>query len=170
MPPARSWRRRWRSASASAPSWPLDRLSRDVPRSWTEGSISSPATTRTPTSSPVTNSIQWPLRSLDPVMLLLGCCQPTSVLRKEVRHLLWLRIASGKAAVVPARPFLHFNVAIYAARSVASFLDKPISGIFGCGSSRNRAIFAASNPGIFAITGNGGAWSVVVLVLTGVTT
>ena len=103
-------------------------------------------------------------------MLLLGCCQPTSVLRKEVRHLLWLRVASGKAAVVPARPFLHFNVAIYAARSVASFLDKPISGIFGCGSSRNRAIFAASNPGIFAITGNGGAWSVVVLVWTGVTT
>ena len=89
-------------------------------------------------------------------MLLLGCCQPTSVLRKEVRHLIGLRVASGKAAVVPARPFLHINVAIYAARSVASFLDKPISGIFGCGSSRNRAIFAASNPGIFAITGNGG--------------
>jgi len=130
MPPAPSWRRRWGSASASAPSWSSlswtgsRATSPSSPRSWTEASISSPATTRTTTSSPVTNSLP----------AYIG-------LRKEVRHLLGLRVASGKAAVVLARPFLHFNVAIYAARSVASFLDKPISGIFGCGSSRNRAIF-----------------------------
>ena len=29
---------------------------------------------------------------------------------------------------------------MYAARSAASVQDSPISGIFGCGSSRNRAI------------------------------
>ena len=34
---------------------------------------------------------------------------------------------------------------------------KEESGIFGCGSSRNRAIFAASKSGFFAIDGNGGA-------------
>ena len=72
MPPARSWRRRWRSASASAPSWPLDRLSRDVPRSRTEGSISSPATTRTPTSSPVNNSIQLALKITGPGNVVTG--------------------------------------------------------------------------------------------------
>jgi Resolvase, N terminal domain len=129
------------------------------------------ATTRTPTSSPVTNSIQLSLKIAGPGNVVTGMCPalPAYIcLRKEIRHLLGLRVASGKAAVAVARP--HFNVAIYAARSVASFLDKPISGIFGCGSSRNRAIFAASNPGFFAITGNGGAWSVVVLVWAGVTT
>ena len=176
MPPAPSWRRRWRSASApswSSLSWTGSRAtSLSSPRSWTEGSISSPATTRTPTSSPVNNSIQLSLKIAGPGNVVTGMCLalPAYIcLRKEVRHLLGLRVASGKAAVVLARP-LHFNVAIYAARSVASFLDKPISGIFGCGSSRNRAIFAASNPGFFAITGNGGAWSVVVLVWAGVTT
>jgi hypothetical protein len=179
MPPAPTWRRRWRSASASAPSWSSlswtgsRATSPSSPRSWTKGSISSPATTRTPTSSPVTNSIQLALKTTGPGNVVTGMCLalPAYIcLRKDVRHLLGLRVARGEAAVVLARPFLHFNVAIYAARSVASFLDRPISGIFGCGSSRNRAIFAASNPGIFAITGNGGAWSVVVLVWTGVTT
>ena len=59
-----------------------------------------------------------------------------------------------------ARPD-YLSVAIYAARSSASFRDSPMSGIFGCGSSRNSAILAASKPGVFAILANGGAWSVV---------
>ena len=59
-----------------------------------------------------------------------------------------------------ARPD-YLSVAIYAARSAASLRDSPISGIFGCGSSRNSAILAASKPGVFAILANGGAWSVV---------
>ena len=55
----------------------------------------------------------------------------------------------------------YLSVAMYAARSAASFRDSPISGIFGCGSSRNSAILAASKPGVCAILANGGAWSVV---------
>src|SRR5215467_13428804 len=38
----------------------------------------------------------------------------------------------------------YLSVSIYAARSAASDRDSPMSGIFGCGSSRNKAIFAAS--------------------------
>jgi hypothetical protein len=40
--------------------------------SWTEGSISSPATTRTPTSSPVNNSIQLALKITGPGNVVTG--------------------------------------------------------------------------------------------------
>src|SRR5262245_50499404 len=54
----------------------------------------------------------------------------------------------------------YLSVAIYAAMSAASDRDRAIFGIFGCGSSKNKAILPASKSGILAIVANGGAWSV----------
>jgi len=51
----------------------------------------------------------------------------------------------------------YLSVAMYAARSPASVRDSSMSGIFGCGASRNSATLAASKDGIFAIVANGGA-------------
>ena len=51
----------------------------------------------------------------------------------------------------------YLSAAIYAARSAASDRDSPMSGIFGCGLSKNKAILAASKSGVFAIVANGGA-------------
>lgn len=52
---------------------------------------------------------------------------------------------------------IYLSVAMYAARSAASERERPMSGIFGCGLSKNSAIAAASKLGLVAIVENGGA-------------
>jgi len=59
--------------------------------------------------------------------------------------------------VSATRRWCYLRLTIYAARSAASDRDSAMSGIFGCGSSRNKAILAASKSGVFAIVANGGA-------------
>jgi len=68
-----------------------------------------------------------------------------------------LRRASSRVSRLVAELAAYLSVAMYAARSAASMRDSSMSGIFGCGASRNRATLAASKPGIFAIVANGGA-------------
>ena len=55
------------------------------------------------------------------------------------------------------RHWCYLRLTIYAARSAASDRDSAMSGIFGCGSSKNKAILAASKSDVFAIVANGGA-------------
>jgi len=83
----------------------------------------------------------------------LSLAQPLRQLGEVRRH------GAGLAGVsrLVAERAAYLSVAMYAARSPASVRVSSMSGIFGCGASRNSATLAASKPGIFAIVANGGA-------------
>ncbi len=68
-----------------------------------------------------------------------------------------IRRASSRVSRLVAERAAYLSVAMYAARSPASVRDSSMSGIVGCGASRNSATLAASKPGIFAIVANGAA-------------
>jgi hypothetical protein len=61
----------------------------------------------------------------------------------------------AKASQYLVQPY--FSRLIYAAMSAASVRERFMFGIFACGSSRNRTVPVSVNPGLLAISSNGGA-------------